>query len=141
LVVEQKSIEKEFVDRTLHILENYHGPYGVTLLVNCLLGLIVLPKERDFNHFSHDKALRLHDLGVEDGDILTWGTIKEEKRNAARFLRCMRNSIAHIHIESISAEGEIDSLRFVDKSGFEAVLGIEKIRKMVNRFAAYLANS
>ena len=140
LIVEQKSIEKEFVDRTLHILEYYHGPYGVTLLVNCLLGLIVLPKERDFNHISHDKALHLHDLGLGDGVILSWGKIKEEERNVARFLRCMRNSIAHIHINSISADGEIELLRFIDKSGFEAVLHVNKIKIMVKKIASYLAS-
>ena len=139
MVVEEKSIEKDFVERTLHILENYDGPYGVTLLVNCLLGLIVLPKERDFNHVLQNKDLSFDDLGLEDGDILSWGKIKEEERDVARFMRCMRNSIAHIHIESISAEGEIESLRFIDKSGFEAVMGIEKIKTMVKKFASYLA--
>lgn len=139
MVVEEKSIEKDFVERTLHILENYDGPYGVTLLVNCLLGLIVLPKERDFNHVLQNKDLSFDDLGLEDGDILSWGKIKEEERDVARFMRCMRNSIAHIHIESISAEGEIESLRFIDKSGFEAVMGIEKIKTMVKKFASCLA--
>ncbi|MEW5922317.1 MAG: HEPN family nuclease [Bacillota bacterium] len=135
--MEQKNIEKDFVERTLHILDNYDGPYGVTLLINCLLGLIVLPKEKDFNHISGSKDIHFHDLGLEDGDIRSWGNIREEQRTVASFIRCMRNSIAHIHIESISAEGEIESLLFIDKSGFEAVLGIGKIKNMVKKFASY----
>jgi hypothetical protein len=135
LVTEQKNIEKEFVQRTLQIMQEYDGPYGVTLLVNCLLGLIVLPKERDFNHIAERNNLQFTDLGIEDGDIKSWGNISDEEQTVARFLRCMRNSIAHIHIESISEAGEIDSLLFIDKSGFEASLSIEKIKNMVTKLA------
>jgi hypothetical protein len=134
----QKSIEKDFVDNTLHILQNYDGRYGVTLLVNCLLGLIVLPKERDYNNISGKDGIHFSDLGIEDSDIRSWGNIEENQRTAARFLRCMRNSIAHIHIESISSEGEIESLLFSDKSGFEAVLRIEKLADIVVKLAAYV---
>ena len=51
----QNIIEKEFVNQTLHILQNYEGPYGVTLLLNCLLGLIVLPQERYFGHTEDNR--------------------------------------------------------------------------------------
>lgn len=138
LVTEQKEIEKEFVQRTLQILEDYDGPYGVTLLVNCLLGLIVLPKEKDYNHISNNKNISFQDLGIEDGDIRSWGKIKEEARTVAQFMRCMRNSVAHIHIESISEAGEIDSLLFIDKSGFEAVIGIEKVKTVAKKLAEYM---
>ena len=136
--MKRKSIEKDFVENTLHILQNYDGRYGVTLLVNCLLGLIVLPKERDYNHISGKEGIHFYDLGIEDSDIRSWGNIEEGQRTAARFLRCMRNSIAHIHIESISSEGEIESLLFSDKSGFEAVLRIEKIKDIAKKLADYV---
>ena len=35
----------EFMHRTKKIIEGYKGQYNVTLLLNCLLGLIVLPSE------------------------------------------------------------------------------------------------
>ncbi|NLZ93412.1 MAG: hypothetical protein GX922_05300 [Firmicutes bacterium] len=130
-------IEKEFVTRTLHILKHYDGPYGVTLLVNCLLGLIVLPKEKDFGHIMEEEKLRFSDLGI-NAEAINWGEIKEEEQNATRFLRCLRNSVAHLKIESLSKEGEIEALRFSDQCGFEAVLKIEQLKKMLERFAAYL---
>jgi len=136
--MEQQIVEKEFVERTLHILQNYEGPYGVTLLINCLLGMIILPKEKDFNHISGSEDIHFSDLGIEDGDIKSWGKIEVEGRTAARFIRSMRNSIAHIRIESISNEGEIESLHFTDKSGFEAVLSIEKIKQMVMKLREFV---
>jgi len=92
-------------------------------------------KERDFNHIAERNNLQFTDLGIKDGDIKSWGNISDEEQTVARFLRCMRNSIAHIHIESISEAGEIDSLLFIDKSGFEASLSIEKIKNMVTKLA------
>ncbi len=135
LATDQKNIEKEFVQHTLQIMQDYDGPFGVTLLVNCLLGLIVLPKERNFTYIVERDNLQFQDLGIEEGDIRSWGRFKEEQQTVARFLQCMRNSIAHIHIESISEAGEIDSLRFIDKSGFEASLSIEKIKEIVTKLA------
>lgn len=133
-----QSIQKDFVERTLHILENYEGPYGVTLLINCLLGLIVLPREKDFNHITEREGIRFHDLGLKQGEIRSWGSIAEGERTAARFLRCMRNAVAHIKIESISREGEIESLRFTDSSGFEAVFEVERLKDMAYRLSDFI---
>lgn len=134
----EKSIEKDFVERTIHILHNYDGPYGVTLLINCLLGLIVLPKERDYNHISEKNGVTFADLGIDTGVVKSWGRICEEERTAARFIRCMRNSIAHIKIESLGKEKEIEFLRFSDESGFEAILGIDELKQMVLHLADYI---
>ena len=138
MATEQKNIEKEFVQHTLQILLDYEGPFGVTLLVNCLLGLIVLPRERGFIYIAERDNLQFEDLGIADEDIRSWGRFKDKERTVARFLGCMRNSIAHVHIESISESGEIESLLFIDKSGFEAVLSIEKIKGRVIKLAGQI---
>lgn len=137
--MEQKGMEADFVDRTLQILKDYNGPYGVTLLVNCLLGLIILPKEKDFNHISSPDGIDFYDLGIDEKcEIRSWGKIAGEDRTAARFLRCMRNSVAHIKIESLTHEGEIESLRFSDDSGFEAVFTIHRLKEMLFKLARYI---
>jgi hypothetical protein len=65
-----KDIEKDFAKRTLKIIDQYDrakhpGPenYEVTLLVNCLVGLLILPHER--------RVEVIPDLGVEKLD--EWG--------------------------------------------------------------------
>jgi hypothetical protein len=136
--MEDKTIAKDFVSRTLHILDNYDGPYGVTLLVNCLLGLIVLPRERGYKHISEKNGIHFSDLGIKESDIICWGKISEQEKSATRFLRSMRNAVAHIKIESITSEGEIESLHFHDESGFEAVFTIETVKQMVRQLADYI---
>ncbi|MCW3491025.1 HEPN family nuclease [Dethiobacter alkaliphilus] len=135
--MERQVVEKDFVTRTMHILENYDGPYGVTLLINCLLGLIVLPRERGFNRVCHQEGIGFSDLGIDPQEIC-WGRIAEQEQTASRFLQCMRNSVAHIKIESISEQGEIESLRFKDQSGFEVVMKIEKVKELATKLAQYI---
>jgi hypothetical protein len=133
--MEIRKIEKDFVDHTLHILDHYDGPYGVTLLVNCLLGLIVFPRERGYRQITDTRCLDFDDLGIKERNVLSWGKIPRRDKNVARFLRCMRNAVAHIQIESISGDGEIQSLYFSDESGFEAVFDIETVKTMVRKLA------
>jgi len=68
--MKEQCLNKDFIRRTLHIIEHYDGPYGVTLLINCLLGLIVLPKEKDFNGIN-DSKLNFSALGMSEKEILT----------------------------------------------------------------------
>ena len=44
----KEQAELDFISRTLEIVRFYskHCPYEVTLQINCLLGLVVLPKEK-----------------------------------------------------------------------------------------------
>lgn len=39
--------ELDFMTRTRQIVDEYHGHYEATLQVNCLVGLLMLPKERN----------------------------------------------------------------------------------------------
>ncbi|HWE72244.1 MAG TPA: HEPN family nuclease [Stellaceae bacterium] len=35
--------QQDFIERSLRIIEQYNGPYDATLLINCLLGLVLVP--------------------------------------------------------------------------------------------------
>ena len=37
--------ERAFIERSLTLVQEYRGPFDATLLLNCLLGLLVVPKE------------------------------------------------------------------------------------------------
>jgi hypothetical protein len=128
-------LERDFVIRTLDILHNYKGPYGVTLLINCLLGLIVLPTEKNFEGILEEKGIQLADLGISSSELQSWGKIEEQKRTIMKFVHCLRNSIAHIRVESFDKDGEIKSLCFSDKSGFKAVFSIERMKEIVEKLA------
>ena len=38
--------ETDFVRRTIHTLKRYRGKYPLSQLINCTLGLIILPYEK-----------------------------------------------------------------------------------------------
>lgn len=40
---------RDFMRRTLSILRTYQGDYDATLLINVLLGLLIVPRERSFD--------------------------------------------------------------------------------------------
>ena len=37
--------ERDFMLRTLDIIKDYQGKYDATLVINCLLGLLIVPRE------------------------------------------------------------------------------------------------
>src|SRR4051812_15156013 len=43
-----KNLTKTFIFRSSQILAGYHGEYDATLLVNCLTGMLVVPREKLF---------------------------------------------------------------------------------------------
>lgn len=133
--MKEEKINMDFIDRTVHIIENYTGPYGVTLLINCLLGLIILPKERDYNNIS--KKLEFCDLGIRH-EIKSWGTVPAKERTAFHVLRCIRNSVAHFQMEMLWEDGEIRALRFHDQAGFVAEFAIDRLKEFVLCLAAFI---
>lgn len=60
-------LELDFIERTIALIDQYTSliqekPFeeqlNYTLIVNCLLGLIVMPKERVLNYISKEKISR-----------------------------------------------------------------------------------
>ncbi len=43
--IKNEVFDIEFIGRTKKVIQEYKGTYNITLLLNCLLGLIVLPSE------------------------------------------------------------------------------------------------
>lgn len=115
-------LEIDFVRRTLDLIEQYdilkenfpfEQQYNHTLLTNCLLGLIILPKEKTLSRIPKTRIAFLRKLKE-------WGINKsvfnpEIKDTKELFFR-LRNSIAHFDIEFISETPEhlIDKIEFRD---------------------------
>lgn len=113
---EMKNFKVDFVDRTLSIIRNndVRTEYDVTLLLNCLLGMITLPIELFKDEKSKSK--------VEDYKINCILKLKSfvlpkkiDKRDEEAF-RHIRNSIAHLELEPKNENGVISSIRFKDKN-------------------------
>ncbi len=136
----------DFVKRTLAILESYgklnweeSKKYEVTLFINCLTGLLIIPKHVLFE--------RLKNL---DTDIDTWGISKDQiicdltNPTVGFVAEHLRNAVAHYRFELISKTGEIQEIQFCDrndskatKCNFEATITICDLRKFVNHLVEF----
>lgn len=130
--MEYEIFERDFIVRTMEIIRQYetHVPsdeqFEVTLLINCLLGLLVLPKERCY--------VDIPDVPI--GQIEGWGLraehIKGGKYHTLKeIIRGMRNSVAHVRFRAIGDGSEITDLEFSDRSGFLAVVPVKCLKDFV----------
>jgi hypothetical protein len=131
--------DKDFIQRTLDILSDYKAPWEVTLLINCLVGLLILPKEKLFE--------KIPDFNIQD---LTddWG-IKPEHITDIRCPSCgyklrnvirqMRNSVAHMRVKAFSDGKDIEILEFRD-TGFAARIPVESLKVFAIKLATTVSN-
>ena len=138
--------ERDFIIRTVDIIKKYEKyvpsaeKYEVTLLINCLLGLLILPKERCFVNIPTNKISELIDWGLTSENIINWGT-RPNNMNPNHYetllevVHKMRNSIAHIRIVPHADEKEIKALEFSDRSGFKAIIPVACLQKFVTKLS------
>ena len=101
------NLELEFIERTIRLIGQYtdmidglefEDQLNYTLTINCLLGLIVMPKEKAFTYIPKKPITIefLNTIGLKDSRID--GSIK----NLQELIKYLRNAIAHFDIEVIS---------------------------------------
>ncbi|MCF8337925.1 MAG: hypothetical protein K9I74_08075 [Bacteroidales bacterium] len=124
-----RDIEYEFIERTLKLIAQYESDfhrypfeeqYNYTLLLNCLLGIIVLPKERVSSYIPNPRIT--NDLKNQMG--LVDSVISPNYTKLRDLILGLRNSIAHFSVEirSNSDDFLIDNIIFkmpADEGGFE----------------------
>ena len=124
-----KDIEHDFIDRTLKLIAQYESvlhrfpfeeQYNYTLLLNCLLGIIVLPKERLYSHIPNPRITNQlkQEMGLENS------IINPNYRRLRELIHGLRNSIAHFSVEIISHTEDflVDNIVFrkpIDEGGEE----------------------
>lgn len=108
--MEMKNFEKDFVQRTKEIVVrdcNVSNEYDVTLLINCLCGLVSLPTENTDNseeEFISEVVGKLKEMSV----------IKLQTEDEKTF-RALKNALSHMHITVGNEMGKIVKVGFKDK--------------------------
>ena len=140
--MEYNTFVKDFVKRTYRNLEhieqsyscNVDDVYEFTQLVNSLLGLLVIPQEKERGRINNDY--------VSEGILLLLqrSIILDDYNNDSfnEILRHMRNAIAHGSIEVSSTNGEISSIKFTDRNRFIIELSCSQLRNFIRDFASNL---
>jgi hypothetical protein len=141
------NLEYEFVERTLHLIAQYESlyhkypykeQYNYTLLINCLTGLIVMPKERTINSIPNDRLLS--SLKKEMG--LQHTIINNDISNLRDFIVALRHCVAHFSIEvkSQSADYLVDEIIFYDnQKGLEYIVATFQSSELLP-FVRYYGN-
>lgn len=132
---------KSFIRRTLEILEEYKGQYDATLLINCLLGLLVLPKETLLEKIPETPAISFSEWGINPGSIKNTGKCNyghQHQLNPRQLTHRLRNAVAHFKVEPFPKKGEVQGFTFKDNHGFHAELTLEEIKAFVVKLSEYL---
>ena len=143
--------EVDFINRTKLIITQYEtfqieekDKFEVTLYLNCLVGLLILPKQHWYN-----------DLPQESISLLEWGIAPEhiyiikdgEDKNVKNIATHIRNSISHYRFNAFENSFEkIREIQFKDyfvtnegkenekkKMTFHAVIPIQNLRKFTDK--------
>jgi hypothetical protein len=146
--MEYSDFKIDFIKRTIQIIKQYDqhvlpnvehaDQYEVTLLINCLLGLLVLPKEQHLKRIP-DCAIRdLNGWGLTHRHILYPGYNRKctprsiESITVRQVVTDLRHSIAHILFRTFANGGQIAEIEFhTDRSQFRAKIPVVQFREFV----------
>lgn len=102
-----ENLELDFIERTISLIGQYTDmiqdkPFdeqlNYTLTINCLLGLIVMPKERVINFVP---KVPLDEDGLRSMGLVN-SSVHESIKDLKQLIQHLRHSIAHFDIEVIS---------------------------------------
>lgn len=137
----EDEFERDFMRRTLQLVETYRGPHDATLLLNSLLGLLLIPKERYLDRIPADPVADLPKWGIRPSSILAFPAptkANPEPETIRGVVHSLRNAVAHSRFKPIHHNRVVDGFEYSDKSGFSAVIQVDEMREFVSRLATYL---
>jgi hypothetical protein len=136
----------DFMARTLELVKQYKGPNDATLLLNCLVGLLIVPREKYINKIPQDPISALHNWGISPKSIKTFGFHKDKdgtktgprEENLRNLVKSLRNAVAHGRFEPQHRQRVVTGFKYTDNSGFEASIGINEMKNSVEILARRL---
>lgn len=115
------NLEFDFIERTMRLISQYYEildqypfkeQFNYTLTINCLLGLIVMPKEKVMSYIPDTRLTAdfRNQIGME------YSEIGNGIRTLRELIRGLRRSVAHFDINVISEDDRnfIDWIEFKD---------------------------
>ena len=130
--------------RTRQILRDYKGEYDATLLINCLLGLVIVPKEEFLMSVPEDSFSTITEWGIDGSSIKNQGKVTDNNPKPATtrgFVINLRHSVAHFSLKPVSDKGNVYAFDFTNDSEFHAVISLDEIRNFVWKLAERLENA
>lgn len=130
--------------RTLSLAADYQGDLDATLLINCLLGLLIVPNESLIERIPKTEFSFLSAWGIQPSSIKNFGKCAygpEHQPNLRQLVQRLRNAVAHFKIGPIHGKNKVVGFSFRDRNGFHADLSLGEIRKFVICLSTYLKDN
>ena len=137
--------EFDFIERTQKIIEQYNSfqlkeeeKFEVTLLLNCFVGLLILPQQAWLNYLP-ETIISENEWGINPDHVIF--VSNNETKSVKNIARHLRNSISHYHFTAFNdINSNIHGVIFTDqnlrgKENFKANFSIEEIRLFINKFS------
>ena len=148
--MEIKKFEIEFVERTKKILEEYTGDYDMSIILNCALGLIILPyeKRRDTPSWNTE----LGDISeLPSFNLKIFKPIRNTNNSGVTYypktlkvlLQKIRNGLAHQNIEPVNENGKFVGViirNYFNKANRHLDLDVHFSQQELKDFALFIAN-
>ena len=137
--MEIKVFDREFVERTKKIIEHptaIECEYDITLLLNCMLALVLLPTEKNSSSSKTKKFRAEITQKIKDMGVILISTSDE------KLFRTIKNALSHMHVEIKNANGEIHEILFWDKypEAKEYHTILKFTTQEIREFALFVAN-
>ena len=135
------NFEQDFIERSLQLVKGYRGPFDATLLLNCLLGLLIVPKEKCLAAIPQDPVNELAKWGINPEAIEDFGKADKpdnDPHNLRGLVWRLRNSVAHFRFSPVPKSGEVIAFNFHDSSGFKATVKLDELRVFVEKLALHI---
>lgn len=136
-----QQFERDLLRRTLQIVRSYQGSYDATNLINCLLGLLVVPKEKSLDRIPNDPVSDLSRWGISPGSIKSFGKCQcgtAHPQTLRQLVKGLRNAVAHFRIDPVHKNGVCAGFKFRGRSGFHAELPLTEMNAIVERLSEHL---
>jgi len=133
---------KCFMERTLVLANDYKSEFDATLLLNCLLGLLVVPKEHLIESIPDTPFELLKEWGIDPASIKRYGRCEYgclQRPNLRQLVKKLRNAVAHFKIMPYHREGVVVGFSFRDRDKFHAKLSLAEIRNFVSQLSKHIA--
>lgn len=150
---------KEFLKRTIKIVEDYKGELEVTLFINACVGLLFIGTEKYKRELKSLSDSTLDSINSTNAIKICrrykkkQTQFEEEDRTLLNVCRHLRNSIAHCNFEMKKGNhNKVDTITFQDFYGpvgpkdkkdkitFFAEIKMSDFRCLVNRIASFISN-
>ena len=133
--------DRAFMRHTLSLLDAYDGDHDATMLVNCLLGLLVVPKETVLEAIPEAPLSELAAWGINPASIRASGAAyrgNPHPETLRGLVIGLRHAVAHFRIRPLPDTGEVESFEYRNDRGLHAVISLEEMRVFTRRLAGHL---